>query len=296
MSGTNSFDPIYVPGRSEQETHRLQRQARLYEPFTRRFFETAGISTGMRVLDVGSGAGDVAFLTAKLVGSGGSVVGIDSNPSILETARLRASHAGLSNVTFVAGDIRDVIFNCAFDAVVGRHICIYLPDLPMALRVLARRLRPGGILAFQESDYSLTKSLVSNESTPRLLRQCLLWLLEGFRQAGMAFQMSQTFPLAFQQAGLPLPQMHLDILSGLGRNWEGYDLLAESLRIALPLLVRFGIVTEDEVDIDTFAQRLRTEVVSQSSFVIGPLIVGAWSYKTGEAQNPNGNSNPNNGS
>ena len=67
----------YVLGHSDRELDRLQVQARLIEPITRTFFSDAGLAPGMRVLDIGSGAGDVAFLAAELVGEEGEVVGID---------------------------------------------------------------------------------------------------------------------------------------------------------------------------------------------------------------------------
>jgi hypothetical protein len=50
------------------ELERLSIQARLIAPITRGFLLDGGIAPGMRVLDVGSGAGDVAFLVAELVG------------------------------------------------------------------------------------------------------------------------------------------------------------------------------------------------------------------------------------
>ena len=58
----------YVLGHSDRELERLTTQARLVDPITRHFFVQAGITSGMRVLDVGSGPGDVAFLAAELVG------------------------------------------------------------------------------------------------------------------------------------------------------------------------------------------------------------------------------------
>src|SRR5437870_1033975 len=91
----------YPNGHSEQETQRLMAQARRLDLPLRRLFEDAGISSGMRVLDIGCGAGDVALTAAALVGPSGAVVGLDMNPAILETARRRAREAGLSNAAFV---------------------------------------------------------------------------------------------------------------------------------------------------------------------------------------------------
>jgi hypothetical protein len=61
-------DDVYALGRSDAETRRLISQHQIYGPITRRFFQAAGIGTRMKVLDVGSGAGDVSLLLADLVG------------------------------------------------------------------------------------------------------------------------------------------------------------------------------------------------------------------------------------
>jgi ubiquinone/menaquinone biosynthesis C-methylase UbiE len=278
MNAKNASDPAYVVGRSERETERLQRQGQLFEPFTRRLFEAAGVTTGMKVLDVGSGAGDVAFLAARLVGPTGSVVGVDNNPAILETARQRAGMAGLSNVTFVAGDLRDVALGHDFDATVGRHILLYVADQAVALQAIARHLRPGGILAFQEFDFSLSESLSTNETTPPVYRQFVYWIAEVFRRAGSYRHMGISLSEAFLQADLPLPQMYLDGMVGYGPDWSGYDYLAESLRSTPPLMARLGITTAEEADVDTFAERLRTETLSQGSMVIVPLLMEVWTH------------------
>jgi protein-L-isoaspartate O-methyltransferase len=57
----------YGLGHSERELGRLSAQARIFEPFTRRMVEQAGVSQDMRVLDVGSGTGDVAFIATNAV-------------------------------------------------------------------------------------------------------------------------------------------------------------------------------------------------------------------------------------
>jgi ubiquinone/menaquinone biosynthesis C-methylase UbiE len=271
-------DPLYSPGRSSEETKRLQQQASLFEPSTRKLFETAGIKTGMKVLDVGSGAGDVAMLAAQLVGPTGRVVGVDKNPAILKIARQRA--AGLRNVTFLEGDIRDIALESDFDAAVGRFALVYITDQAAALQTIAQHLGPAGILAFQDLDLSLSKSISANENIAPLCRQFFIWALDAYSHAGSSTQMSMQLPEAFRRAGLPAPQLGLDAMAGVGEQWKGYDLFAETLRSLLPIVVQFGITTEKEVDVETYAERLRAEAVSQHKLVVGPMMISAWTRKT----------------
>jgi tRNA A58 N-methylase Trm61 len=67
MSEHRGRDHTYVMGRSADETRRLHDRAKFFEPLTRHLFEDAGIRAGMRVLDIGSGAGDVSLLVGELV-------------------------------------------------------------------------------------------------------------------------------------------------------------------------------------------------------------------------------------
>jgi SAM-dependent methyltransferase len=137
----------YVLGRSAEEVERLQSQAAFIRPFTERLFRDAGIARGMKVLDLGSGAGDVALLAARLVGQEGTVVGIDTNPAILEVARTRAAQH--RNVLFEAGDIRTLSLARDFDAAVGRYVLMFNSDPAHTMREIVDHLRPGGIAAFK---------------------------------------------------------------------------------------------------------------------------------------------------
>ncbi len=139
-------------GRSIGEAQSIQQLAQILAPVTRQFLEQAGLCAGMKVLEVGSGAGDVALLAAELVGPSGTVIGVDNNPAILETARARTQAARLTQVSFVESDLTDLVLDDTFDAVVGRYILQHLRDPVLALRQLVRHLRPGGIVAFQEAD------------------------------------------------------------------------------------------------------------------------------------------------
>src|SRR5262249_42623865 len=150
MPNRHSGDPIYVMGRSADETLRLEERARFFKPLTRHLFQDAGIRPGMRVLDIGSGPGDVSFLAAELVGPTGSVVGVDENPEIVKTAIQRAEASGLAQVSFRAGDIRDLVFDGEFDAVVGRLVLMYSADPSATVCSALRYVRPDGLVAFHE--------------------------------------------------------------------------------------------------------------------------------------------------
>jgi SAM-dependent methyltransferase len=270
-------EDTYAMGRSEAETERLIEQARLFAGPLRRLFEDAGLAPGMRVLDLGSGAGDVAMAAAELVGPGGSVLGLDMNPQILETAHRRAEAAGFSNVSFRVADLREAAdIEGDFDALIGRYVLIYLPEPAEVLRALGRRLRPGGIIAFQET--ALEFSYVAHPPS-RLLQQAADWLRAGLRAAGAELWTGFGLHYTFIEAGLPAPRMRSTASVGGGPDWPEYEYLAGGLRSLLPVLQKFGIAAAAEVDVDTLAERLRSELVREHKVATGMTLIDAWARK-----------------
>jgi tRNA A58 N-methylase Trm61 len=77
MSTNSKVDATYEMGHPAREEERLQKLGQLLYPSTSHLFEKARMVPGIKVLDVGSGAGDVALLLAKLVGPTGSIIGVD---------------------------------------------------------------------------------------------------------------------------------------------------------------------------------------------------------------------------
>ena len=77
----------YVLGHSKRELRRLMLQADNLRPITARLLREIGIVQGMRVVDLGCGAGDVAMLMAEIVGTTGAVIGIDCNAAAIAMAR-----------------------------------------------------------------------------------------------------------------------------------------------------------------------------------------------------------------
>ena len=278
MSDDATRAPAYFFGHSDHETRRLQLQARLFGAATRRMLVEAGVAPGMRVLDVGSGAGDVALLAAELVGLAGAVVGVDSNPAILEVARARAEAAGAANVAFRAGDVAGIPLDGGFDAVVGRCVLFFVPDPVGVLRRVASAVRAGGVVAFQEPG-NAAHAPAADAPAP-LLDRVWGWIMDLYRRAGMDDQAGLHLFRWFRAAGLPAPAMHLDAAVGGGPDWAGYEYMASLVRTLLPRLEATGVATAADVGIETLAERLRAEVVA------GGGAATTWSFVTAWARTP----------
>jgi len=113
-----------------------------------RLVADARLLPGLRVLDLGSGTGYPALLAGEIVGSEGSVVGIDLAESMLAVATRKATALGMRHVTFRTGDVTTLPFEAgSFDAVITRFCLMFLPDIPKALTDIQRVLKPGGYVA-----------------------------------------------------------------------------------------------------------------------------------------------------
>ena len=279
MNQDDARDPTYVMGRSEDETRSLVERAEFFKRPTRLLFEDAGITTGMKVLDIGSGPGDVALLAGELVGATGRVVGVDMNPAVAAAARARAQAAGMTHVSFIAGDIREVEVEHDFDAVVGRLVLMYSADPAATLRAALRAVRDDGLAVFYEMN--MGAAVVSRPTSP--LHQLLgRWVSETFARGGVELAMGTKLHQVFLAAGLEAPRMCTDALIGGGSDWVGRFVSAfgaNMLRSILPLILQYGVATEDEMALETFDRRYREEVLGRGSVVQWLPCVGAWARR-----------------
>ena len=266
--------PAYVLGHSERELGRLATQARMVDPMTRRFFQAAGIVPGMRVLDVGSGPGDVAFLAADLVGDKGEVIGVDRAPAALAVARARAESRSLRRVTFLEGDPAEMTFERPFDAVVGRYVLMFQPDPAAMVRKLATHVKAGGPIVFHEPDWDGARSF----PPAPIYDRCCRWIVETLLFRRHETRMGKKLHSTFVAAGLPAPAMGLDTLIGGGQKGvEGLQLIADLVETMLPAMEDAGVTTAGEVGLATLAARMIQEAVANDSVVVGRYEIGAWS-------------------
>ena len=264
----------YVLGHSHHELERLSTQSRLIEPFTRELFIEAGIAPGMRILDVGSGAGDVAFLAADLVGGSGSVVGVDRAPAAIVTARRRAEARSLENVSFREGDPAAMTFEQSFDAVVGRYVLLFQADAAYMLRQLVRWLQRGGLIVFHEPDWSAVRSIPPAPTYDR----CCRWIVEAGAQGGSDWEMADKLHAAFLAAGIRSPTMRMQTFVGGGvETAEWLQAVGEIAATLLPAMEKFGVATAAEVGLTTLVERMTQEVAQTNSVLFGRSEIGAWS-------------------
>ena len=274
ISMMESATSNYALGSTDAEHERLIWQAERFGLLTERLLREASIGQGQRVLDIGSGVGDVALLAARLVGPSGEVVGIERDPRSIARARARVAEAGLRNVSFVQSDVSQIPGDKSFDAAVGRFILMWVPDPVSVLRSVSQQVRPGGIVAFQEPYWAPLLALLA----PLPLWSATASMVhETFRRSGAKPELGPALYQLFQEAGLPGPTMRLEMLLGKGVDFARwfYDILCTLQSQILHLNLPIGSLG----DLETLVERLHAESTASDSVVSFPPPVGAWVRK-----------------
>jgi SAM-dependent methyltransferase len=106
----------------------------------------AGVMSGEKVLDVGTGTGVVAITAAR---AGARVTGLDLTPELLNQARENARIAQTQDIVWTEGDAESLPYpDASFDVVLSQFGHIFAPRPEVAVTEMRRVLKPGGRLAF----------------------------------------------------------------------------------------------------------------------------------------------------
>ena len=171
----------------------------------------------------------------------------------------------------VVGDAASAELDHGFDAVVGRCVLFFAREPTALVHRVTGYVRDGGIVAFQEPANATPMSLPHSQ----LLERLWTWILETYRRADMDLFMGLRLRSIFAEAGLPAPEMHLDAAAGGGPDWPGYEYMARLIRTILPQITKLGVATEEDVGIDTLADRLRADIGDDGAAVTWGFIT-AW--------------------
>jgi SAM-dependent methyltransferase len=230
----------------------------------------------MRVLDCGSGGGDVSLIAADLVTASGQVLGVERDSAHIEAATRRVKDLGLEHVRFETGDISNPPEG-PFDAIVGRLVLMYQSDVEAVLSALADRLESGGVMAFIEYEHT-PPNLVPMWPQSPLVDQLMRWTDTAFEVLGYQARLGTRLPSLFRSVGLEPQPPH----EFIGAVYTGDTVLQHEvtlIRNLAPMLIANGIATEEEIDIDTYPERIKAELGPDPVMVGSGPGLAVWARK-----------------
>lgn len=245
---------------------------------TRRYLSDAGVNPGMRVLEIGSGRGEVTEVLAQLVGPSGAVVAIEQNQTALATAQARMKERGIEHVQFISADITgeflrpEVLQYEEFDVLAGRRVLMYLQEPAAVLRRLSDWLHPGGLVVFEESDLTMPPGRIS---TMEAHDQAVEWLRRMLIAEGANTSMGFGLPTTFINAGLRFEHIRAEaVVQGQGTQYR----LKELLELVRARIMTAGITTQEKFD--SLIGRLDAESRDPADVYISALSFCVWGQKT----------------
>lgn len=242
--------------------------------FTAQLLIDAGITKGMRVLDVGCGSGDVTFLLSSLVTKAGEVVGIDHDSSALAMASGRSAASDEQQPTFIQSDLLELPASIgAFDAIVGRRVLMYQADTVATVTVLAEHLLPGGVMVFQEHDTTMAPASID---AFELHRKAQGWIQQMITREGADLHIGFNLHGILTKAGLSVESVRAECLVQTPSAPYG---LGNIVKACLPRIIALGVASAEDVSIETLQQRLDEERGQSNSAYIGDVMFGAWARK-----------------
>jgi SAM-dependent methyltransferase len=263
----------YCLGHADWELQRLQIQASIIGGITQQLIRDCGIKPGMRVIEVGCGAGDVSLLLAEAVGPTGSVLAIEREAKALEHARARAE--AHPQIEFVQGSFDELDGVAPADAVFGRYVLCHQGDPVAMVRRASLLVRPGGVVAFHETALHIGGLMLPEvELFTRMQR----FQHAVFKAALPHFDVAGRLVSVFQDAGLPSPEVTWkticgDATSPIVRWWP---LTARSL---LPKAASLGIAPFDDGDIATLGERIAAMAAEVKAQVVSTPQACAWARR-----------------
>ena len=264
----------YVLGNSPEELARLDRQAEAIARASRLLLQSAGITSGMRVLDLGTGLGHVARIIGELVGPGGAVVGIDRSREALAVARQRTEQAGAAHVSFAEADVAGWRASEPFDAIVERLMLFHMPDAVAIVRHHRQNLRANGLFVAIEFDIGACRT----EPRQPFVEDVIGWVIDAFGAAGASPRIGARLAVILEQADL-------ENVSTVGvqayvppHDRTGANLLAGVVRSLSTAIVQHGIATAEQLALPTLEDRIADELRRGDAVMLLPTVVGAWGH------------------
>ena len=261
----------YVIRGGEQGRSRMSVIARAMWPTTERLLLGAGLTRGMRCLDLGCGAGDVSLALARLVGPSGSVNGVDQDDVKLEFAREDADGERLSNVQFRASNVEQLEDDAEYDLVYARFLLTHLRDPAAVLRRMVRAARPGGVIVVEDIDHA---GVFSHPHSAALEQFVGLYNRVG-RSRGADPEIGPKLPGLFREVGLT--ELQLSHVQPVYLDGEAKHIHRITLDNIAPALTAAALATDAELE--ALARGLGEFLTRPDTIVSAPRIFQVWARR-----------------
>jgi SAM-dependent methyltransferase len=192
---------------------------------------------------------------------------------------MRAEAQSLTNVMFHESELSEMTFDQLFDAVIGRYVLCFQPDPVPLLQLIAKLVRPGGIVLFHEPDREQMRSF---PPSPTYDRTCK-WVSETYRRSSMDVRVGIKLYSKFLAAGLAAPTMRMHAVIGGANALDEVHLDTDQAVVLAADIERLGVATVSELGAETLVERIIQEMVENQSVIIGRAEIGAWSRVHGQS-------------
>jgi SAM-dependent methyltransferase len=258
----------YVIRGGVEGRERLRVLGRIMHASTASLLDRLGLRDGLSCLDAGCGGGDATLELARRVAPHGRAVGVDIDATKLELARAEADERGVRNVSFEMLDIRQASPGDRFDVVYSRFLLTHLSDPDGALATFFRSLRPGGVVAVEDIDFS---GYFSHPESSALRRYCELYCAIVARRGGDP-NIGPRLPSLLQRAGFQ--GIDVSVVQPVGLQGEVKLMNPITMQNIAGAVLEDGLATREEID--EIVRELYEFAADPSTLAGLPRIVQAW--------------------
>jgi SAM-dependent methyltransferase len=249
---------------------RLALLARERWPDTAALLGRAGVSAGMRCVDIGCGGGAVTLEIARLVAPGGTVAGVDMDEVKVGLARQTAAESGVRNVEFRVLDVTGWNQPGSYDVVYSRFLLQHVSDPAGLVRRMWAAVRDGGVLIVEDADFDGWCCDPPDAGFDLFVDTYQRVL----RRHGGDHAIGRRLYRYFLAAGIPAPQVKLvqPVHEGEARTlaWSTLDATADAI-------VAEGLATADELA--AALASLRRLADDRRTLICGPRVFQLWSRR-----------------
>ena len=247
---------------------RLRLLSRIMHAGTSALLDRLELQAGQRCLDLGCGGGDVTLEMARRVGPGGHAVGVDLDNVKIELARDEARQRGAGNVTFVNSDVLALPALPDFDLVYSRFLLTHLRDPGAVVRGMHDRLRPGGVVAVEDIDFSGAFTYPPSAAFQRY-RELYCAVVE---RRGADARIGPRLPSLLREAGFT--NLDVAVVQPVGLRGDAKLLDPVTMENIAAAVLAERLATKEEID--AVAREMFEFAGDPTTLVSVPRIVQAW--------------------